>query len=157
MTNNRDTIPCSLCERPFERLQLTKHHCLPNLTMNRLVLLFVILSAGCSTESKMPAPANRQVEFAADVQPIFAKHCIECHGPKKQKGQLRLDVKEKTLRTEVVKVGDSAGSPLIHHLLGINDRKRMPPEAPFLTDEQVGVLRAWIDQGAKWSESSSLP
>ena len=115
------------------------------------------IMVGCSSESKMPAPANRQIDFAADVQPIFAKHCIECHGPKKQKGSYRLDVKEKALNGEAVRVGDSAGSPLIHHVLGINDRKRMPPEGPHLSDEQVGILRAWIDQGAKWSEPSSPP
>jgi mono/diheme cytochrome c family protein len=120
--------------------------------MSRYALLLVGLLTGCSSESKMPAPVDRQVDFAADVQPIFAKHCIGCHGPEKQKGSYRLDVKEKALNGDAVKVGDSAGSPLIQHVLGLNDRKRMPPEGPNLSDEQVGILRAWIDQGAAWIE-----
>ncbi len=120
--------------------------------MKYALMLIPLIAAGCSSEPKMPPPADRKVDFAADVQPIFAKHCIGCHGPEKQKGMYRLDVKETALKAEVIKPGDSANSPLIHHVLGMNDRKHMPPEAPFLTDEQVGILRAWIDQGAAWAE-----
>src|SRR5436189_2959318 len=29
MAADRTSLPCSLCGRPFERSQLTKHHCLP--------------------------------------------------------------------------------------------------------------------------------
>ena len=120
--------------------------------MKHLLFLMPLFAVGCSSESKMPAPVNRQIDFAADVQPIFAKHCIGCHGPDKQKGMYRLDVKETALKAEVVKSRDSAGSAMIHHVLGIKERKRMPPEGTPLTDEQVGILRAWIDQGATWPE-----
>lgn len=121
--------------------------------MKHVLLLAPFLLVGCSSESKMPAPVNRQVDFTADVQPIFAKHCIGCHGPDKQKGMYRLDVKDTALKSELVKPGDSAGSALIHYVLGIHERKRMPPEGTPLTDEQVGILRAWIDQGAAWPET----
>lgn len=120
--------------------------------MTRIALLLFVLPLGCSSESKMPSPANRQIDFIADVQPIFTKHCLGCHGPQKQKGKYRVDIRESALKEEVIKPGDSAGSTLIHHILGMNDRKRMPPEAPYLSVEQVGILRAWIDQGAKWSD-----
>jgi mono/diheme cytochrome c family protein len=120
--------------------------------MMRILGILPFVAIGCSSEAKIPPPANRQVDFTADVQPIFTRHCIGCHGPKKQNGSYRLDVKETALKAEVVKVGDSANSAIIHHVLGIHDRKRMPPEAPHLTDDQVGILRAWIDQGAAWLE-----
>ena len=29
--------------------------------------------------------------FEKQIQPLLAKYCIECHGPEKQKGELRLD------------------------------------------------------------------
>src|SRR5262249_17901822 len=32
--------------------------------------------------------------------------------------------------------------------------QRMPPEGDPLTPDQVGILRAWIDQGAKWPDES---
>jgi mono/diheme cytochrome c family protein len=118
--------------------------------MLRILCILPLAAIGCSSEARIPPPADRQVDFAADVQPIFTRHCLDCHGPNKQKGSYRLDVKETALKADLVKVGDSANSAIIHHVLGINDRKRMPPEAPQLTDEQVGILRAWIDQGAAW-------
>jgi len=33
--------------------------------------------------SKLPPPATRAIEFNADIQPIFAKSCVSCHGPEK--------------------------------------------------------------------------
>ena len=38
------------------------------------------------------------VDFVRDVRPIFQKHCYECHGEKKQKSGLRLDVKAAALK-----------------------------------------------------------
>ena len=40
-----------------------------------------------------PALLAGDVDFVRDVRPIFEKHCYECHGAKKQKSGLRLDVK----------------------------------------------------------------
>ena len=37
------------------------------------------------------------VSFESEVKPIFEKHCVECHGPKKQKSELRLDDREVAL------------------------------------------------------------
>ncbi|HVJ46547.1 MAG TPA: DUF1549 domain-containing protein, partial [Luteolibacter sp.] len=51
--------------------------------------------------------------------------------------------------------GDSANSLLIHLVAGTKDEV-MPKKGPRLTSEQVGLLRAWIDQGADWPESASV-
>jgi len=40
-----------------------------------------------------PAAVAAPVDFVREVRPIFAKHCYECHGEKKQKSGLWLDVK----------------------------------------------------------------
>ena len=42
-------------------------------------------------DDPLPPPANRKVDFAKDIKPLLLKHCISCHGPKKEKGDLRLD------------------------------------------------------------------
>jgi mono/diheme cytochrome c family protein len=47
------------------------------------------------------------VDFALDVQPIFARSCQMCHGPQKLRGGLRLDE-----RASVLAGGDS-GEPAI--------------------------------------------
>ncbi len=107
--------------------------------------------------SKLPPAATRPVDFAKDVQPIFAKSCASCHGAEKQKSGYRLDSAAAALKggetySPAIKPGDSAGSPLIHLVAGLVPDSLMPAKGDPLTTEQVGVLRAWIDQGAKFSD-----
>ena len=47
--------------------------------------------------------------------------------------------------------GDSAGSRLIHLVAGLEENLVMPPTGGRVTNEKIAILRAWIDQGAKWS------
>jgi Protein of unknown function (DUF1549)/Protein of unknown function (DUF1553)/Planctomycete cytochrome C len=110
--------------------------------------------------SKLPPPADRRIDFVRDVQPILASSCHSCHGPQKQKGNYRLDVKSVALsggREARIVPGDSAHSLLIHYVSGLHEEIRMPPKGPPLSVEQVGILRAWIDQGATWPDSASAP
>ena len=106
--------------------------------------------------SKLPPAAKTEgVTFAKDIKPIFDKSCIKCHGEEKQKAKLRLDTLEWTLKgadgEDVVNKGKSAESELVHSVARVNEDEAMPPEGKGdpLTKEQVGLIRAWIDQGAK--------
>ena len=110
--------------------------------------------------SKLPPASDKQgVTYAADIKPIFDKSCIKCHGPEKQKGKLRLDTLEAALKGgqdgKVVESGNSAGSILVANVAHLGDEDDfMPPpdnkdKIPPLTKEQIGLIRAWIDQGAK--------
>src|SRR6267143_1457690 len=110
--------------------------------------------------SKLPPASDKKgVTYAADIKPIFEKSCIKCHGPEKQKGKLRLDSLAAALKGgedgKVVEVGDSAKSMLVHNVAHVGDEDMfMPPpdnkdKIQPLTKEQVGLIRAWIDQGAK--------
>jgi len=106
--------------------------------------------------SKLPPAAQKQgVTYANDIKPIFDKSCIKCHGEEKQKGKLRLDSLEWTLKgadgEDVVKKGKSAESELVHSVARLNEDEAMPPEGKGdpLTKDQIGLIRAWIDQGAK--------
>jgi mono/diheme cytochrome c family protein len=111
-----------------------------------------------ATSPQLPPPVARKVDFNQDIQPIFAKVCYECHGPEKQKGGLRLDQK-----TAAVKGGDSGAllvsgkseiSLLIQAVTGTKeDLARMPKKRDPLSDDQISLLRAWIDQGAIWPET----
>ena len=55
-----------------------------------IALLSVALAAGTAAleQNSLPAPATQRVDFDRDIAPIFREHCIECHGPKKQKSAL---------------------------------------------------------------------
>jgi mono/diheme cytochrome c family protein len=105
--------------------------------------------------AKLPAPAKRAVDFARDIQPIFAKHCLSCHGSEKQLSGLRLDREGDALRggdTGVAwRAGKSDESLLIKYVAGLDPDVVMPPEGDKLDDNQIGLLRAWIDQGARWA------
>jgi mono/diheme cytochrome c family protein len=115
------------------------------------------LAALSTLAADLPAPAERTIDFARDVQPIFARHCYECHGEKKQKSDYRLDDRANAMKGgEVGKVpvvvGKSAESPLILRVAGTDPDEVMPPKGEKLTAAEVGILRAWIDQGAKWPD-----
>ncbi|MEW6156472.1 MAG: PSD1 and planctomycete cytochrome C domain-containing protein [Verrucomicrobiota bacterium] len=103
--------------------------------------------------------ASDPVDFLRDVQPIFARHCLSCHGPEKQKNGFRLDVKEVALRGGdthgiAIRPGNSAESPLIGYVSGTNPELVMPPKGERLAQPEIDVLRRWIDAGAPWSESA---
>src|SRR5262245_15594623 len=107
------------------------------------------------------APAERPVDFARDIQPILQLRCQGCHGPDKQRGDLRLDSRAAALRGgdsrgPAIVPGKSAASPLIHLVSGRDSKLRMPPKGDPLAAEQVALLRAWIDQGAAWPERTDV-
>ena len=109
-----------------------------------------------------PAAAKKDLTFDADIKPIFEKSCFKCHGPEveKPKGKFRADTKANVLKGggEGVSVtpGDLAKSPLIAMVAQIteDDDLFMPPKdnkakIPPLKKDEVGLIRAWIEQGAK--------
>jgi hypothetical protein len=122
------------------------------------LLVCVALGAGKVDVSQIPPPADRKVDFDRDVRPIFQKTCYTCHGPEKQKSDYRLDVKAAALKSGsiggAIVPGDGAKSLLIAYVAGAHDEIRMPPKGAMLSVEQVGILRAWIDQGATWPEAA---
>src|SRR5688572_24991825 len=107
--------------------------------------------------SKLPPPVTRPVDFAKDVRPIFAESCYSCHGPKRQEAGLRFDIKADALKGSengpVIVPGKSAESLVIHAVSRLGELK-MPKKGEPLSTEQVGILRAWIDQGAQWPETA---
>ena|SRR5258708_4560196 len=106
--------------------------------------------------SKLPPPSDKKdLTYAKDIKPIFEKTCFKCHGPEKQKAKLRLDSLEAALKGsengEVILKGKSAKSTLVQAVGRLDDDSAMPPEGKGdpLSKDTVGLIRAWIDQGAK--------
>ncbi len=99
----------------------------------------------------LSSQAQAPVDFSNDIQPIFQKRCVLCHGPTMQASSLRLDGRAAALR--VIKPGDSAGSRIVAMVSGAGP-KIMPPVGDPLTTQQISLLKAWIDQGAKWPEKT---
>ena len=101
------------------------------------------------------------VSFESEVKPIFAKHCLECHGPKKQKSDFRLDDRETALHggeshAPNILPGKPDASPLLKFVTTADRDTRMPPKGERLTAAEVDTLKRWIAEGAVWPESASL-
>ncbi len=128
---------------------------------------------------KLPPVSSRpDVTYAKDIRPIFEKNCFKCHGETTQKRHLRLDSLASVLKGcedgPVIFPGKSNQGDLVLEVSGMGDHDMPPwPSAPPLlsrehpaspppavgddgkplpkplTAEQIGLIRAWVDQGAK--------
>ncbi len=119
--------------------------------------------AGCTAVSakitaeqaaQLPPPANHAIDFSKEIKPIIEASCIKCHGRGRAKGGLQLDTRETLLKGgdsgPSVVPGKSADSYLIELVQGFDPDETMPKKGTKLTPEQVGLFRAWIDQGLPW-------
>lgn len=133
---------------------------LKNLLVTASLSAVAVMATAADVDvSKLPpAAAKKGVTFDADIKPFFEKSCVKCHSGEKPKGKFRADTKENILKgagdEKVVNVGNSAKSELVHVVADLVADEEMPPldkrdKYPALTKEQIGLLRAWIDQGAK--------
>jgi hypothetical protein len=116
--------------------------------------------AAPATPTLPPASTKTGVTFDTDIKPIFMASCMPCHsstGPRKPRGGIALDTLDGAVKGgkdgPILKVGDSAHSDVVMSVAHIGDDPDgfMPKgkNAKQLTPDQVGLIRAWIDQGAK--------
>jgi hypothetical protein len=108
---------------------------------------------GGDTAAPAPAGEAKTLSFAADVKPIFDKHCADCHLGGGNKGGYNLDTHENALvagrNGARIVPGNSAGSNLILRVAQDPSVKKMPPKGEALGADDVATLKAWVDQGAK--------
>ena len=132
---------------------------------HRFLIAFILpalhaLNGLATVSAALPPVAEREVDFVRDIEPIFRARCHTCHDANKQRGGLRLDLKSAALKggesyAPAIVLGKSADSPLVRFVAGLDEEMLMPPEGERLSAEQIGLLRAWIDQGAKWPDEAS--
>ena len=122
-----------------------------------LYLSLVPLAFGKMTPEQiksLPAAAARPVVFSRDIKPIFDASCIRCHARGRAKGGFQLDTRDTVLKGgdsgPAVVAGHSDESLLIELVSGVDDDEVMPKKGSRLTAQQVGLLRAWIDQRVPW-------
>ncbi|MBB5033494.1 PSD1 and planctomycete cytochrome C domain-containing protein [Prosthecobacter vanneervenii] len=100
------------------------------------------------------------VDFVRDVRPIFQQHCYSCHGEKKQKSGLRLDIKSEAFKggdkhaPDIIS-GKSKDSPLIHFITTDDEDELMPPKGKLSTND-IATLTTWINEGAPWPDGIDL-
>ncbi|NUM53187.1 MAG: DUF1549 domain-containing protein [Candidatus Hydrogenedentes bacterium] len=115
---------------------------------------FVAAIAFAQPPAPLPEPAKKVIDFGQDIHTILAERCADCHMQGKAKGGFSMDSREALLKGSengpVVVEGNSPESVLIKLVAGLDPDAVMPPKGERLSDEQVALLRAWIDQGVKW-------
>jgi mono/diheme cytochrome c family protein len=121
-----------------------------------MVALPMAMARALSPEQavKLPAAAVSAVDFEKDIKPLFEASCVKCHAKGKDKGGLSIETRDALMKggdTGVaVIIGKSAESLLVEAVSGLDPDTAMPKKGTKWTPEQVGLLRAWIDQGASW-------
>jgi len=119
----------------------------------------VCLALSAEEDVTLPPAASIKIDFSRDVEPLLVKRCSGCHGPQRQMSGLRLDTAQEALKGgasgRVIDPRNSAGSRLIRMVAGV-DGKIMPPVGQRLTRVEIGILRAWIDQGIDWPVGLSV-
>jgi Planctomycete cytochrome C len=130
-------------------------------------------------EYKLPPESTQaNVTYAKDIRPLFERSCFKCHSATKQQRRLRLDSLEAVLKGcedgPVIFPGKSDKGDLILEITGMGDHDMPPwpsptpilsrehptktppttnpdgsPLPPPFTAEEIGLVRAWVAQGAK--------
>jgi mono/diheme cytochrome c family protein len=102
----------------------------------------------------LPPAADHKINFAKEIKPIIEESCIRCHGRGRVKGGLSIDSRDTLLKGgdsgAAVVAGHGDKSYLLALVSGLDPDEVMPKKGKKLTPEQVGVVRAWIDQGMPW-------
>lgn len=116
---------------------------------------FPFMLAGLAFCMLTSIPAKGAVDFEKEIRPIFEQHCVDCHGPEKQKSDLRVDQ-----RAAMLKGGDGGfpalvpGNPkasfLLEAISGKDPDVIMPPKGDPLNKDQIALIEKWIEEGAVW-------
>ncbi|MEY2409598.1 MAG: hypothetical protein QOF48_2268 [Verrucomicrobiota bacterium] len=132
----------------------------PAIAMLFLATVMAMAKLPPELQEKLPPPATARIDFKRDIQPLMEASCVKCHGRGKAKGGFSLDTRESFIKGgdsgAPAEKGRSAESLLIELVSGLNADSVMPVKGSKLTSEQVGLLRAWIDQDMPWPSDVSF-
>jgi len=82
---------------------------------------------------------------------ILQQYCVDCHGPKKSKGKLRLDNLEFALKGgkhgPALVLGNASKSEIIRRIkLPKSDEEAMPTKGKRLQEKEIKILENWINK-----------
>jgi WD40 repeat protein len=97
------------------------------------------------------------VDFEKEILPVLKNNCLACHNRTTTKADLVLETPQDILKggeSGKVVVPKRSGDSLLLKIASHQVKPMMPPqnnkvEAADLTSEELGLLKLWIDQGAK--------
>ncbi len=115
-------------------------------------VMIAVLLVGLGGLHVLPAA---EVSFTKTIGPLLTTRCAKCHGPSRQKNDLRLDSAEAIRKGgkngAVVVAGKPDQSPIfLRTTLPAGDKDRMPAQGELLNKEQTELIKVWIAAGAKF-------
>jgi uncharacterized membrane protein len=123
--------------------------------MLRTFPLFFLLTACAAIPGTQ---AERERYFLKEVKPVLQQHCVACHVGTLPPPALNLTSKAAAFThsasgRDYILPGDPDCSLLISAVQrGGTHPKMMPRTEVSLTEDQIGMLREWIEDGAYWPE-----
>lgn len=137
---------------------------MPGVCPRRLAIVALTLLGGLPPRGVVAAESTAapdRVDYVREVKPLLSRSCGSCHGALQQKSGLRLDVaafmKAGGDSGPAIAAGKADESLLVDALLGRNGVSRMPLDAEPLREEQIALIRRWIDQGAESPADEPVP
>ena len=119
-----------------------------------IVFAIAGICIGCGPKSDEPATSTSSTAPStavayADVQAIFTKSCVGCHGDNGPKAGISLTNHAALMKSNAVTAGDPAKSLIIQAMRGTDGKKKMPMGAPALPEDEIKKVEDWIKAGAK--------
>lgn len=123
------------------------------------------------TKVTPPPSKDEKVDFVKHIQPILEARCVECHGPSKKKGDIRLHTKANAFTLsetldetfKIITPGNPEKSTLYLGLIvdpddEDSDLELMPPKKKKgpLPKNQIDLIKRWITEGANWPDGITL-
>ena len=123
--------------------------------MRRLFPRLLTTLALVSATARAITPQEAEF-FEKQVRPVLADHCYKCHGPEKQKAELRVDSREFLLKGSengAVVVPGKPGEGEFLKSIRHEGETKMPEKKPKLPDAQIAALTEWVRMGLPWPET----
>lgn len=101
----------------------------------------------------------QQDRLNLEVRALFAHNCYQCHSENKSKGGLVLETKEGVFKGGesglVIIPGKPGESELYNRITRDPDEEGvMPKKGRVLKDDEIALIKLWIQNGAHWSDQS---
>ena len=120
---------------------------------DRFLYLLVALTASIHFSSGFGQAAD-SLTYTKDILPIFTSTCLDCHGPDENRRMLNLRLDTQDFLSSHIVAGDPGNSLLFQRISEDDMIRVMPPSSSgrTLTQQQIQIVRDWIEGGAPWGE-----
>ncbi|MGC1240795.1 MAG: DUF1553 domain-containing protein [Chryseosolibacter sp.] len=120
--------------------------------MRGFVTLFIVATLASNWGCQ-----EKKIDFSTQVKPILNKHCISCHGGVKRNGNFSVLFRSEAIDTiesgkRGIIPGDPDHSEMIRRITSTDPEVRMPYKEEPLSQEDIAILRQWIEEGATWGD-----